>query len=199
MELFANGVLELVNVARDARARSSAAQTRYEIESAESRAVVDEAEKWFDILDAVTNYAEGEGHPLGDGLQRLFDDLQADSWSQGMDSMLDAIALLEEEGQGLTAYGLPADYFERSSDLAVRLRKELGETLAAESKRMNAVRTLRKTIDQIIVAFERISAARDLVMVLTGEELPGLELSLVRAAAAPRPTPVDADTVATGL
>lgn len=180
--------------ARKARAEASTAQAVYEIQSEQSREKVAAAKKYLDQLRAVTRFARAEGHPLRGGLDRLFvDDFAAESWSNSTDFLAVAFARLANATEltaeltgDLQRFGMPADFIAQGQRLFEELQTERDEAGLAASTRHFATGRLHELLDGIVQTFERIDAARDLVIAITGEDLPGLELTLVRGAAAAR-------------
>jgi hypothetical protein len=185
---FALGVTNLVTQARRARASAIVAQNRYELESGDRRAVVAEVAKWLEQLHMAGRYAKANKHPLGQQLPKLLftSEVSAETWSQSRDGMLPVLDNVADLGD-LTEIGLPADFHARGVALYERLGEERDDAVFAESSRFIATGRLEALLDQIVEQFERIVAARDLYMSLYDEDLPGLELSLVKSAAAPRP------------
>lgn len=199
---------DLAREARLARAVSEAAQDTYEVEASQSRAVVAEADKWMDQLRRAVRFARLKGHPLGEGIEHPFAKLEADSWSKSMHSMVKALVHLQGSAASLQRYGLPADFVTRGKALAAALQDESKDAAQAGTSRQTRAIHLNALLDEIVAEFELFDAARDFAMAMTGKELPGFELSLVRGAAArrsstrttegtPERAPADAD--ATGL
>lgn len=187
---FGEHLTSLVTKARRARAARMVAQNRYELESGDRRTVVSAVAKWLEQLHLAARFAKANKHPLGDKLPKLMftSEVSAETWSQSRDGMTPVLENVAELGD-LTGIGLPVDFHARGVALYEMLGDERDETVYAESSRFVATGRLEQLLDQIVEQFERIVAARDLVMSLYDEDLPGLELSLVKSAAAPRPGP----------
>jgi len=185
---FAAELGELTRLARRARAARKVAQNRYELESGDRHDVVREVRRWLDQLHSAARYARAKKHPLGDKLPKLLftSEVSAETWSQSRDGMLPVLDNVAELGD-LTGIGLPADFHAQGLALYERLGDERDDAVYAESSRFVATGRLEGLLDAIVEKFEEIVCARDLVMARTGEALPGLELSLVKAAASRGP------------
>jgi hypothetical protein len=181
---FATALLADARAARAARSGSVVQQVSYEVESGHSRDAVTECGTWFDHLRLAGRFASTNKHPFGAYVERLAAarELSADSWSRARDS-LDAV-LTHLRTADLTGSGVSAEFVARGEALAVRLDRERTDTGDPWLARAAQTEKLQEILGAIVDAFERVAAARDLAMALTGKNIPGLELSLVRGAAA---------------
>lgn len=189
VEAFANELKELAARARQLRARAMDAQARYRAESGDARDVVAEVGRWIEQLHLVVRFAKASDHPQAKRLDDLIDQLAAESWSKSRHSVEQGLVALGHMASSLESYGLQPGFVDLGHQLAQRLDSERAEQVEVASERILYARQLQEVIGRIVKAFERIAAARDLVSSVTGEELPGLELNLVRSAAARRAPP----------
>lgn len=182
-QAFAEGLLADAKAGRDARSGSAVTQAGYEVESAQSRDVVTESRTWFEQLRLAGRYATATGHPLAPYVDRLAAarDLAPESWSRARDSLDACLKFLRTAN--LQGSGLPADFVARGEGLVARLDKERTDASAPWLGRADQSERLQQILDRIVASFEKVSAARDLAMAITGKKIPGLEFSLVRGAA----------------
>jgi hypothetical protein len=194
---FSQELLARCDEALSARASSNAAEGRYEVEASQARKVVDDADLWLRRIGAAASYAASCEHPLGEeGLSRLFANagLRATTSMGAITAVREALTNLDLVDD-LRGYGLPDGFAAEGAALVVRLQKEEGEAELALGQRHNETSRLHTLLEQILAMLERIARARDYVMLMTGKELPGLELSYARSAQAgpgPKPAPAAA-------
>jgi hypothetical protein len=176
--------------ARQLRAQSGSAQVSYEAESAHARDAVKAAARWLEELEVIGRFARVARH-TGTGMDRLLESgrLAAGSWSQATDSL--GLALLQLPDSGLSRFGLKPDFTARGEAILASLSKERTDTDAPFRVRDAASERLQEVLGEIVYSFELISAARDAAMFVTGKEIPGLELTFVKGAAAPRTAPAE--------
>lgn len=190
---FATDLLERASKARHLRARAIDAQARYEVEAREAHDASAEVGRWMEQLHLVARYAKASGEPHGEHLEGLVHQLVAESGSS-MESLELGLVALEHMSATLESHGLQPDFVERGRALSRRLLSERSDQLSVAAEHVQYASRLQEELVHITRALERLAAARDLVISITGEDLAGLEANLERAASAPSPRFAAADT-----
>lgn len=190
---FAAGLAERAAQARTLRTRWLVAQNRRELFSTERDALVDEIGAWFHQLRSVARFAKTRGHALAEPLElaSTVPTMSHETWSQTFDG-LDAVQTLLSTLGTVGDVGLTPNFQARGAALRGRLVDQRTDAARWEAAALLASAQLGWTIGDIVTRFEVISAARDLVRATSGEDLPGLELALVKAAGPGAPPAVRA-------
>jgi hypothetical protein len=177
------------SAARAERGGSAVSQVNYEVESAQSREAVKACGSWFEQLRRAARFALVEKRPFGERAERLLagHELSDESWSKARDGM--DVALTWLRTTDLAGTGLPADFVARGDALVTRLDAERSDADGPWLGRSRHSGRLQELLATLAASLERVVAARDLAMAVTGKDIPGLELGLVRAAAAPSKKP----------
>ncbi len=89
----------------------------------------------------------------------------------------------------LESLGFPADFVTRGATLRDGLEKNRAQLAGARIGISVGADGVHEAIVKLARHAERLNDARELAMVRTGRELPGFDLHLIRAAAAPRRAP----------
>lgn len=181
---FAVDLKGLADTARSARNQAAAEQAGYEAGSAEVRAVVPECGTWLEQLRTAGRYAKSRKLPLGDQIESLVAsrEFSPQSWSQARDTVGASIALLSSAN--LAGAGLTPAFVAQGRALFDRLEQERTEQAIPWKATGAHTEALHAALDAIQDRFEEVVAARDHAMAMTGKRIPGLELTLIRGAAA---------------
>lgn len=191
----ADRLLALSDEALSLRGSVDAAQARYEVESAQHRDAVARVAGWLRKLQLAARYAAVSGHPAGPHLQRLLahPDLQAESAIGASGALREVLDQLGRDD--LSGYGLGPAFVAEGRALLQDLLDQGTDTVTPESQRLLHTTRLHQVLDEIVALFERIAAAREFAMEMTGADIPGFSLTFVRGAqggtAAPAPAAPD--------
>jgi hypothetical protein len=183
---FCSELERLVAVGRDELARQEAAGSVHELESEESRDVIPKAKHWVDLLHAAGKLAKTKKHPFAKRMRKLFfmGETSIVSWRDAVTTLSRIIVNLTNEPVNFKEIRLPLDFLEQGKAIRTSLFSERAQAIGAAGALTDHTERLAEVMSEIVDKFEEIIAARDLAMLSTGKDIPGLELSLARAAAA---------------
>ncbi len=195
---FAHTLSGLAATARDARNEAAAERAGYEAGSADVRAVVPDCATWLEKLRTAGRFGRSRKLALGQKIENLVTnrEFSPTSWSQARDAVGAGLAVLRDAD--LVSVGLTADFVARGRELFATLERERTEQSIPWKDGSKHTDALHAALAAIQERFEEVIAARDHAMAMTGKRIPGLELTLIKGAAATssRPAP-DAPSPAT--
>jgi hypothetical protein len=189
-------LLEVCREARTLRAHREAAQNRLQAEAADVHARIADVDRWCKVLAAALAYARASEHPLAARVTALYAGgrLPTDTYRGTMDHLLTLLAAAQQGGD-LSGLPLPSGFVAQGVALWEELKKEQAEATLAESDRKAYTLVLHDRLDEVGRVVQRLHAAREAAAAVSGVDLPGFDLALLRGASASRAT--DDDTTVT--
>jgi hypothetical protein len=177
--------LAAVDDAFSGRESNAADQTA---EAEEIAALVAEGDAWVKVARAHVVQAARLKHPTAPRLLHHIERVEGriDTFRDGRPALHRLLTTLQQN-QVSAPLRFAADYFERGQRIVERLIANRAELIAAQAGITVQADILRAHMAILADLCEEVNDAREVVMAVTGKELPGFDLRLIRAAAASRP------------
>jgi hypothetical protein len=170
-------------------------------ESEEVATFVAQGNAWVAVSRAIVVQAARRKHPTAGRLLHHIERVEGriDSFREGRPALHRLLTTLQQN-QVSAPLPFPADFIERGNTIVAGLIANRAELVAAQSGITVNADALRTHMAALAELCEEVNDAREVVIAITGKELPGFDLRLIRAAAAPRPAREDdeGDDVAEG-
>jgi hypothetical protein len=172
--------------AREAWMVRELADNAWEADNFDVRALVDRAARWRNVAGAALRYAAATNTPgAASALRRwMSSDTPMDSYEEMRTHVGYGVLLLA--ALDAKAYDLDDAFLAEGRELAAQLGVERSDADGHKSHRLAETDRLAKALEAIVWIAEELAQARELAVARTGEDLPGFDLTYIRAAGAGR-------------
>jgi hypothetical protein len=153
------------------------------------RDVVVRANKWRTTAGAALRYAVARGVPGAAAILRRAPniDVQVDSYESQSAELPVFFALFERVNH--TSYDLSKEFLDEGRQIVATMVAERADADGAKGARASETSDLGEAMVRIANIAEELAAARALAAARTGKDIPGFDLTYIRAAAAAHSTP----------
>jgi hypothetical protein len=175
--------------AREAWTTRELADNAWEADNADVRALVDRARRWRNIAGAALRYAATTDAPgAASALARWTSaDTPTDSYEEMRAHVAFGVRLLD--ALDAKAFDLDDAFLAEGKELVAQLETERSGADGHKGHRAAETRRLATALEVIVALAEELARARELAVARTGEDLPGFDLTYIRAASAGRRQP----------
>lgn len=182
MEADARKLGDLAAKARVIRAERDMFQSLYEAESEFVRNGVAAIDTWMNVLSAAIQVALLDQNPIALHVQKIFGNASTKQETY-RDAVQTLLGILGRANSGVdAALNLPDGFVAEGQRLWNELRENRDDAAEAEAARMMNTGLLHLHLAEIERMVRRLHAAHRAASLVAGEELPGFDLTILRAA-----------------
>jgi hypothetical protein len=193
-EVWAAEMKQACADAREAWTDRELADGDWENNNSDVRELVEEGNAWRAEASSALNYAKSAGIP---GVEAALKELAGigvavDSYEQQRCEL--PLLVRRMERLNMADLDLPPEFVQRGLELANKMAAERADADAAKGERVVETSVLGRAILRIAALAEQLYAARALTAIRSRQELPGFDLTYIRAAAAAHSEPAEEPT-----